>query len=108
MTNAGYDVVTASSGKEALEKLASEMPDIITVDAFMSEMNGYELTRNIRAKESSKDIPIIMVTGMRATADAIDAKLSGANDFFSKPVDPDKLLKTVKALLDKAKEKGQE
>src|SRR5271157_6536733 len=70
ITGAGYDVDTAMTGKDALEKLGKGMPDLIIIDVIMKDMNGFELTRAIRGVD--KKVPIIILTGMRAESDKFE------------------------------------
>ncbi|MGA2623562.1 MAG: response regulator [Bacteroidota bacterium] len=97
LTGAGYDVDTAMTGKDALEKLGKGMPDLIIIDVIMKDMNGFVLTRAIR--EVDKKVPIIILTGMRAESDKFEAKLAGANEYMNKPVAPDDLLRRMKSLM---------
>ncbi len=97
ITGAGYDVDTAMTGKDALEKLGKGMPDLIIIDVIMKDMNGFELTRAIRGVD--KKVPIIILTGMRAESDKFEAKLAGANEYMNKPVAPDELLRRMKSLM---------
>jgi len=96
---ATYDLLTARSGKEALEIIGKGMPDLIIVDAIMKEMNGFELTRAIREVDKEKKTPIIMLTGMRAESDAMHAKMAGVNLFLNKPVKGEDLLRHIRSLL---------
>lgn len=97
LTGAGYDVDTAMTGKDALEKIGKGMPDLIIIDVIMKDMNGFVLTRAIR--DVDKKVPIIILTGMRAESDKFEAKLAGANEYMNKPVSPDELLRRMKSLM---------
>jgi len=94
----GYELVTASSGAEALALLASEKPDLLLVDIVMPEMNGYEVTKRVRADAASRHLPIIMITATGG-ADLVRSLEAGADDFVSKPFDQHELLARVKSLL---------
>jgi adenylate cyclase len=98
LTPHGYRVITASSGAEALEKIASEHPDLLLLDIVMPGMTGYEVCRAVRESEATRMLPIIMVTasGQDEKVNAIEA---GADDFIAKPVDAHELLARVKSLL---------
>jgi PAS domain S-box-containing protein len=95
----GYEIVTASSGEEALEKLSAHRIDLILLDAKMPGMDGFELTRRIREDSAHRLLPIIMVTALRETEDRIKGIEAGCDDFISKPVDKNELLARVKSLL---------
>lgn len=97
--NAGFDVDTAYNGKEALEKVRQQIPDLILLDSVMPEMNGFELCRQIRADERLKSVPIIMVTGLKTEADSIQGRMSGANEFLVKPVAEKFLIERIRSYL---------
>ncbi|MGH2977334.1 MAG: response regulator [Gaiellaceae bacterium] len=94
----GYDVVTASNGAEALAVVESEQPDLVLLDLFMPELDGYAVCAHLRANEETAVLPVIMVTssvGEEKTR-AIEA---GADDFIPKPFNHDELLTRVRSLL---------
>ena len=94
----GYTVITAENGQDALDKAASEPPDLILMDVVMPVMDGYEACRRLRALPATKDVPIVMVTasGPQEKAKALAV---GANDMIMKPVDPEAVLELVATLL---------
>jgi class 3 adenylate cyclase len=94
----GYDLVTASSGPQALALLEKEKPDLLLVDIVMPEMNGYEVTKRVRADPDWRHLPIIMITATGG-ADLVRSLEAGADDFVSKPFDQHELLARVKSLL---------
>ena len=94
----GYAVVAAASGSEALRLLDAERPDLLLVDLIMPEMNGFEVTKAIRAHPEWRHLPVIMITATGG-ADLIKALDAGADDFVSKPFDKNELLARVKSLL---------
>ncbi|HKW79278.1 MAG TPA: response regulator [Candidatus Limnocylindria bacterium] len=94
----GYAVVTASSGKEALAALPKTDPDLILVDLVMPEMNGFDVTKAIRADDATRHIPIIVITATGG-ADLVRALDAGADDFVAKPFDKNELLARVKSLI---------
>lgn len=95
----GYDIIIASSGKKALEKLSGGEIDLILLDVMMPEMDGFEVTRLIREDESSRMIPVVLVTALHETEDRIKGIDAGCDDFISKPIDRLELLARVKSLL---------
>ncbi len=94
----GYALVAAESGPEALEKVASERPDLVLLDVIMPGMDGYEVCRRLRANPATQMLPVVMITASeeREKVKAIEA---GADDFIPKPFNQAELLARVKSLL---------
>jgi putative two-component system response regulator len=85
----------AQNGKDALQKVKKSPPDVILLDVMMPEMDGFQVVKELKGREETIDIPIVMVTALRETKDRIKALEAGANDFLSKPVDKAELRATV-------------
>ncbi len=95
----GYRVVTAQDGFEAVTKASTERPDLILMDVVMPRMTGFEAVRALKAKDETRDIPIIMVT-TRAEPKVIETCYSaGCHDYVNKPVDGPVLLAKVRSIL---------
>jgi len=94
-----YQVIPAYSGKEALEKLSSEKPDIVLLDIMMPETDGYQVCEKIKQHDTTRFIPVVMVTALTEMRDKIKAIEVGADDFLSKPINGVELMTRVKSLL---------
>jgi len=82
---AGYQVVTAVSGKEAVEKSISEKPDMIFLDIVMDDLDGFGACREITRNEETKHIPVVFVSTKKQRADKLWAEKQGAKALLSKP-----------------------
>lgn len=85
----GFLVETVTSGKECLDSLQNDIPDLIMLDVVMPEMDGIEVLKSIRSVYSSIDIPVIMATAKNDVAGIVEALKIGANDYMEKPVNID-------------------
>jgi len=90
-----FDVITASNGKEGLEKAAKEKPDIILLDKNMPIMNGHEMLEQIRKRPETKDIPVIMCTALCEAQDIAAASVYGIADYVTKPFDCTELVEKI-------------
>lgn len=97
LSNAGYDVLTASDGADALPIVQAEHPAIILTDYSMSQMTGVELVRRVRAEKGLGFIYVIMVTAESDKARLVEAFDAGADDFITKPVNKQELLARLRA-----------
>jgi len=99
-----YEIVLADSGSKALSIIEKgPRPDLIVLDIMMPKMSGYEVSRKLREKYSSSELPIIMVTAKNQVSDLVKGLTSGANDYISKPVSRDELLARIKMHLNLTK-----
>lgn len=97
----GYEVIEANSGKECLDKLKQEKPDLILLDVMMPEIDGYDVCRIIKEDEETHSITIAMLTVKTGDEDKIRSlEESHADWHISKPIDREKLISTVKWLLE--------
>ena len=97
LTNDGFDVVTAHSGKEALEKVASEPPDVIVLDVMMPGMDGWEVASRLRGNPATKDIPILMLTALGIPEERVPG-LPDIDEYYTKPFEAATLVKLVRRL----------
>jgi chemosensory pili system protein ChpA (sensor histidine kinase/response regulator) len=95
LTREGYQVVLAKDGVDALQHLQSITPDVMLVDIEMPRMDGFDLTRNIRGDERTRDIPIIMITSRTASKHRNYAMELGVNEYLGKPFQEEALVKLI-------------
>ncbi len=95
----GYEVLAAGSGEEALATVAREAIDLLLLDVMMPGMDGFEVTRRLRAAEATRLLPIVLITALRETDDRVAGIEAGCDDFLSKPFEKPELLARVKGLL---------
>jgi chemosensory pili system protein ChpA (sensor histidine kinase/response regulator) len=103
LTREGYLVVVAKDGIEALEKLREQVPDVMITDVEMPRMDGFDLTRNVRAEEHLKNLPIIMITSRTAEKHRQHASELGVDVFLGKPYEESELLRQIAALARRAR-----
>ncbi|MGV3721512.1 MAG: response regulator transcription factor [Actinomycetota bacterium] len=100
LQRAGYEVVTAYDGREALEKVQSENPDLVVLDVMMPYMDGFEVLKNLKADPTTAEIPVIMLTAKAQDADVFKGWQSGVDCYLTKPFNPMELLTFVKRIFD--------
>lgn len=99
---AGYRVLPAHSGDEALAKASEHLPNLIILDLMMPGLSGIEVARRLRANPRTTGVPIIMLTARAAEADQIVGLSVGADDYITKPFSPRELLSRINAVLRRA------
>ena len=102
LKRAGYDVITAADGEEALLLVAARLPDLVVLDMMMPKATGLEVARNMREQPATKDIPIILLTARAQEADVVSGFEAGADDYMKKPFSPQDLQARVQALLERS------
>lgn len=99
LNKAGYELITAKDGQEAVTKATTEHPDLILMDVVMPKMNGFEACKQLRGHDTTKTIPIIMVT-TRGEAENVESGFeSGCDDYITKPINGLEVLSKVKSAL---------
>jgi len=101
LKRAGYEVITASDGEEALLLATTRLPDLAVLDMMMPKATGLEVTRSMRDQEATKHIPVILLTARAQEADVARGFEAGADDYVKKPFSPQDLQTRVQALLDR-------
>jgi len=94
-----YDVITASNGPDALEKVVHQSPDIVLLDVMMPGMDGFEVCRHIKENPATAHIPVVIVTALTDAQDRIKGLEAGADDFLSKPLNDTALMSRVRSLV---------
>lgn len=95
----GYDIITAYNGKEALDKVRDEAPDLMLLDLMIPEISGYNVCLKIKVDKIYKKIPIIILTAKFQPSDLKFGKELGADGYLTKPFEPQELLDKIKGLL---------
>ena len=95
----GYEVLKAYDGYEGLEKSRESKPDLILLDIMLPKMDGYQVCRLLKFDDTSKDIPIVMLTARNQKQDRLTGKRVGADEYLVKPFSNEDLLKKIKAMI---------
>ncbi len=104
LANAGYDTVSAFTGRDGLEKFGAVRPDMVLLDLALPDMDGNDLCRQVRARST---VPIIMVTARSEDMDKVIGLEIGADDYITKPFNKHELVARVRALLRRAEDWGK-
>ena len=96
---AGYRTCEAYDGEEALARVAEEEPDLVILDVMMPKLDGFEVCRRLKTQEATRGIPVIMLTAKREVPDKIRGLDTGADDYVTKPFNPQELMARVRSLL---------
>ena len=96
LSRRGFEVVGAAGGKEGLEKVRENPPDLILLDLMMPDMDGWEVYQQIKADEKTKNIPVIVVTAKAQSIDKVlGLHIAKVDDYIAKPFSPQDLLNSV-------------
>ena len=99
LERAGFDIAEAADGTEALLSLENEVPDLMTLDVMMPQMDGFAVCERVRQNPKTAELPIIIVSARADGGSIREGLAAGANRYLPQPVMPDKLIKTVNELL---------
>lgn len=99
VSEAGYPVISASSGRQALDLAQAERPDLIFMDIIMPDMDGYATCRQLSHDATTKNIPVVFVTSKNQKADRLWAQMQGGKAFITKPYEPEDIIDQIKAFL---------
>ena len=99
LTNAGYEVVEADNGGEALRSVSERRPDLILMDIQLPVIDGYETTRRLKADPTLRDIPVIVITSYALSGDEDKARAAGCDDYVTKPYSPRQVLAKIRTYL---------
>ena len=99
LERSGYAVVQARNGEEAWNLAQAELPDLAVLDVMMPKLDGFELTRRLRAHDATSRLPIILLTARAQDADVQQGFDAGADDYIRKPFSPQELRARVQAIL---------
>jgi len=95
----GYEVLTALDGEQALEKAKTEQPDLIVLDIMMPKLDGYETCKMLKADDTTKNIPVILLSAKGRNVDQKVGFEVGADDYITKPFSPRKLVERINSIL---------
>lgn len=95
----GHEALTAEDGAAGVEVARTELPDLILMDVVMPNLNGFQATRTISKEETTKHIPIVLVTTKDQETDRVWGIRQGAKAYVTKPIDEAQLIKTIKEYL---------
>jgi two-component system cell cycle response regulator DivK len=100
---AGYDVIEARNGLEAIDAAQQRLPDIIIMDLSLPVMDGWEATRRLKADERTRRIPVVALTGHALAGHSKGAQEAGCDSFLAKPCLPDQLVAEIRRMLESGK-----
>jgi CheY-like chemotaxis protein len=98
---AGYEVVTAANGEEAVQLAARELPDMALMDVRMPRMTGYDACRMMKSDPELRDIPVVFLSAKGQDTEIATGMAAGAEEYLLKPFAPDQLTERVRAILNK-------
>ncbi|MGK0499388.1 MAG: twitching motility two-component system response regulator PilH [Oceanicoccus sp.] len=95
----GYEVITAESGEEGVAKAKQTLPDVVLMDIVMPGLNGFQATRQLSKNDSTRHIPVIIVTTKDQSTDRLWGQRQGAKGYLTKPIDDSTLMSAISEVL---------
>ena len=102
LKEAGFSVATANNGIAALKKVRSACPDLVVLDLVLPELDGFVVCETLRLEASSRELPVIILTGLNSEFTRLAGLECGANEYVKKPVNPRHLVSRIKYWLDRS------
>lgn len=96
VSSANLNVVSATNGKDAIQRAKAEKPDLIFLDILMPDMDGFAVMRELQKDPETKDIPVVFISSKSQKSDQMWAKMQGGKGILSKPINPDEVLDEIK------------
>lgn len=103
---AGFDVLTATNGAEAIEVAQAEKPDLVILDVRMPKMSGYEACRRLKENPRTAGLPVVFLSAKGQDSEIQQGLASGAEEYILKPFAPDELIQQVRDILHRSAQKG--
>lgn len=95
----GYTVIHVANGQDAVDRALEQTPDLVLMDIVMADGNGFEATRKLARNESTRHIPVVMLSSKDQATDRLWARRQGAKEYLVKPVQEQELIRTISGLL---------
>jgi len=99
LEKSGHNVVSASDGVEALERMSEQVPDLVLLDITMPRMDGYEVCKQIRANPACSHVPVVMISGKDGFFDKVRGRMAGTTGYVTKPFGPETLMRALETYL---------
>jgi twitching motility two-component system response regulator PilG len=99
LEKSGHDVICATDGVEAIERLREVVPDLVLLDITMPRMDGYQVCKMIRSNSTTQNVPVVMISGKDGFFDKVRGRMAGTTGYITKPFGPDTLMKAVETFL---------
>ncbi len=101
LTPLGHEIITAMSGLEGEKKIVEEKPDLVVLDVILPDKNGFQVCRDMKGQDSTKNIPIILVSSKDQDSDKFWGKKQGADEYLTKPFKPQELIEAINRFVNK-------